>query len=135
MVHAEHYYNTINQEGTMTPIQRILSVLNTLKRTEQRLEDHDIAHAEITEQIHQIEADIHECMQSEDSPLATLVKAFEQLQRVQQYLHRATYASSGVGSMGWAHWFDDVSSAMELLSASEQTLRAEIAKRIGASLN
>jgi hypothetical protein len=74
-------------------------------------------------------------MDREDSPLVARVKALETLAHAAQYLGQQTYASEGMGSIGWAHWFDDVSSAMEMLSASTQALRAEVAKRIGASLN
>jgi hypothetical protein len=69
------------------------------------------------------------------SPLVKLVAAFEQLQRVQLYLYSATYASDVTGTLVvWAAW-DDITSAVEILSDSEQALRAEVAKRIGASLN
>ena len=69
------------------------------------------------------------------SPLVKLVSAFEQLQRVQQYLYASTYASDGMGSMSWAHWYDDIASAVDIVRDSEHALRAEIAKRIGATLN
>lgn len=66
------------------------------------------------------------------SPLVQLVEAFEQLQRVQKYLYASTYASDGMGSMSWAHWYDDVASAVEILRDREQSLRHAIAMRIGA---
>ena len=65
------------------------------------------------------------------SPLVARVQAFEQLQRVRQYLHNRTYGSYGVGSMSWAHWYDDIESAVEVLRAAEESLRYDIAKRIG----
>ena len=38
-----------------------------------------------------------------DSPLVARVKAFEQLQRAEQYLYGTTYASDGMGTMSWSH--------------------------------
>jgi hypothetical protein len=119
----------------MTPARRILSVLTTLRNTEARLEAWDKAHLEVTEQIYQIEADLENGvieMDRKDSPLVAHVKALETLAHAVQYLGQQTYASEGMGSISWSHWFDDVSSAMEVLSASTQALRAEVAKRIGA---
>jgi hypothetical protein len=72
---------------------------------------------------------------STKSPLVQLVEAFEQLQRVQQYLYASTYASDGMGSMSWAHWYDDIASAVEILRTSEHTLRYIIARTLGATLN
>jgi hypothetical protein len=122
----------------MTPIQRVLSVLGTLKCNEQRLKDYDLAHGEITEQIYQIEDDLQNGvleMGTVDSSLVTLVKGFEQIQRVQTYLYGTSYAKNGMGSMSWAHWFDGTASAVEVMRTSEDNLRADIAKRIGATLN
>ena len=69
-----------------------------------------------------------------ESPLVARVKAFEQLQRAEQYLYGTTYASDGMGSMGWSHWFDDVASAVEIMRSKELELRMDIAKRIGATI-
>lgn len=66
------------------------------------------------------------------SPLVQLVEAFEQLQRVQKYLYASTYASDGWGTMSWAHWYDNVASAIGILRYREQSLRHDIARRIGA---
>ena len=66
------------------------------------------------------------------SSLVQTVEAFEQLQRVQQYLFSATYSSDGMGSMSWAHWYDDIASAVDTLRKKEQTLRKDITYRLGA---
>jgi hypothetical protein len=68
------------------------------------------------------------------SPLVQLVSAFEQLQRAEQYLYGTTYASDGMGTMSWAHWYDDVASAVEIMRSKELELRTDIAKRIGATI-
>jgi hypothetical protein len=132
----------------MTATQRLVNVLKTLRTTQERLEDYGKSHAEVDDQIRQIEGDLQELLHSEDSPLVELVKAFEQVQRVETYLFNSTYANSGSfyglnwaawysGSfygLNWAAWYDDIASAVELLREHEQLLRAEIAKRIGASI-
>ena len=68
-----------------------------------------------------------------DSPLVARVKAFEQLQRAEQYLYTGTYANIDY-SMGWSQWYDDIASAVEIMRSKELELRTEIAKRIGATI-
>ena len=69
-----------------------------------------------------------------ESPLVARVKAFEQLQRAEQYLYGTTYASDGHGTWSWSHWFDDMESAVEIMRSKELALRLDIAKRIGATI-
>lgn len=69
-----------------------------------------------------------------DSPLVARVKAFEQLQRAEQYLYGTTYATGINSGIGWSQWYDDVASAVEIMRSKELELRVDIAKRIGATI-
>ena len=78
------------------------------------------------------------------SPLVQLVEGFEQVQRIQKYLYATTFTRDGMGSMprrevAWTYWYDaywyDVASAIKILRECELSLRHDIAKRVGATLN
>jgi hypothetical protein len=121
----------------MTLHQRIVSVLSTLKYQQARMEYWGISHAEGDEQIRQIEEDMPEYAEGspEDSPLVALVKAYEQVQRIEAYLFRTTYAQQGVEDKRcWLDWYEDVAYTVGILRESEQALRVEIAQRLGATV-
>lgn len=75
-----------------------------------------------------------EYLNDQTSPLVKRVLAFEQVQRVEQYLFVTTYASDGAGSRCWSQWYADIQDAVEILRDVEHDLRRNIAHRLSAVL-
>jgi hypothetical protein len=64
------------------------------------------------------------------SPLVKRAEAFEQLQRVVQYLFATTYGDRPAHAS-----YADIQDAVLELRVAEQHLRIDIARRIGATVN
>ena len=97
----------------MTATQLLISILSTLKTTRNRLAMRDMPDFEVRAQIERIEDNLQEFMHSEDSPLVSLVKAYERLQRVQRYLYQATYAKRMVDGSPDTSWLGEYGNSAE----------------------
>lgn len=104
----------------MTSLQRITSVLSTLKNTSNRMEYWGKSHYAVDEQIRQIEDDMPKYIaegQTEkvQTPVQTLADALATLGSARAHLHRSTYASDGAG-LTWSRWYSNTLDSINLLS-------------------